>query len=138
MKAYTEYLVFNTNNRIEYINITDRVQNIIDKSKIKEGFVLVSAMHTTAAVFVNDDESGLKKDMNELLEKIIPNHKHPYRHNLTGEDNAYAHLRRWLIGHQVTLPITNGKLDLGPWEQVFYLELDGRRNKRVIVKILGE
>ena len=138
MKSHTEYLIFNTKERIQYINVTDKIQDIVNKSKIKEGLVLVSAMHTTASVFVNDDESGLKNDMNNLLEKLVPNHKNPYKHNLTGEDNAYAHLMRTIMGREAVVAVTNGKLDFGPWEQIFYLELDGQRKKRVMVKVIGE
>lgn len=137
MKSYTEYLWFNTKNRREYINITDRVQEFVKKSGVKEGFCLVSAMHITAGVFVNDDENGFLGDLDELLEKLAPFGK-SYRHNATGEDNGDAHLKNMLVHHQVILPITDGNLDLGPWQQIFYAEFDGRRKKRVIVKIIGE
>lgn len=136
MKSYTEYLWFNTKHRREYINITDEIEDIAKKSAVKEGFVLISAMHITAAVYVNDAESGLIQDIDEMLEKLAP-YKTDYKHHVTGEDNADAHLKRLLLGHQVILPITEGKLDLGPWEQVYYAEFDGCRKKRVIVKIIG-
>ena len=136
MKNYTEYLWFNTKNRRELINITDNVAALVDKSKVEEGFCLVSAMHITAGIWVNDEESGLKKDVTKWLEELAPI-KEDYLHHGTGEDNADAHLKRTLVHHQVILPITKGKLDLGPWEQVFYAEFDGQRKKRVIIKILG-
>ncbi|OGQ06208.1 MAG: secondary thiamine-phosphate synthase enzyme [Deltaproteobacteria bacterium RIFCSPLOWO2_01_44_7] len=136
MKNYTEYLWFNTKNRRELINITDNVAALVDKSKVEEGFCLVSAMHITAGIWVNDEESGLKKDVMKWLEELAPI-KEDYLHHGTGEDNADAHLKRTLVHHQVILPITKGKLDLGPWEQVFYAEFDGQRKKRVIIKILG-
>ncbi|MBS4028542.1 MAG: secondary thiamine-phosphate synthase enzyme YjbQ [Ignavibacteriales bacterium] len=137
MKSLTEYLTFNTRQRKELVNITRNLDEIIIASKIQEGLCLVSAMHITAAIWVNDEEEGLKVDMMEWLELLAPVKK-DYRHHRTGEDNADAHLKRTLLHHQVILPITKGKLDLGPWEQVFYAEFDGQRKKRVIVKILGE
>jgi secondary thiamine-phosphate synthase enzyme len=137
MKTTTEYLWFETKKRREFIRITDRVAEIVSKSGVAEGLVLVSAMHITAAVYVNDWEDGLIDDFNVWLERLAPAGK-DYRHHQTGEDNADAHLKRTLMGHQVILPITNGKLDLGPWEQVFYAEFDGQRRKRVIVKVMGE
>src|SRR5512136_2073324 len=133
----TEYFWFNTRTKREYINITTKVQEVVQKSGVREGMVLVSAMHITAGVYVNDWEDGLIEDFGEWLEKLAPSGRN-YRHHQTGEDNADAHLKRTLIGHQVILPITNGKLDLGPWEQVFYAEFDGQRKKRVVVKVLGE
>jgi secondary thiamine-phosphate synthase enzyme len=136
MRAHTEYLWFETRKRHELINITDRLVGIVDASAIHEGFCLVSAMHITAAIWVNDEESGLKVDVMEWLERLAP--AGDYRHHQTGEDNADAHLKRTLMHHQVVLPVTQGKLDLGPWEQVFYAEFDGRRRKRVVVKVLGE
>lgn len=136
MKTFTEYLVMNTPNRKELVNITDKVTEAVAKSGIKEGFVLVSAMHITAGIFVNDEENGLKKDIMRLLEHLAP--VGDYEHHKTGEDNGDAHLKRMLVNHQVTLPITKGKLDLGPWEQVFYAEFDGQRKKRVILKALGD
>jgi len=137
MKSHTEYLWFNTAKRREYINITDDVEKALEKSRIEEGMVLVSAMHITAGVYVNDAENGLIQDIDEMLEKLAP-FGPDYRHHQTGEDNGDAHLKNLLIGHQVMLPVTKGRLDLGPWEQVYYAEFDGRRKKRVIVKILGE
>ena len=136
MRAHTEYLWFETRKRHELINITDRVAGIIDASAIQEGFCLVSAMHITAGVFVNDWEDGLIHDFQVWLEKLAPAGV-PYRHHQTGEDNADAHLKRTIMGHQVTLPITRGALDLGPWEQLFYAEFDGQRKKRVVVKVMG-
>ena len=136
MRAHTEYLSFNTRARRELVNITDRLAEIVAASKVAEGFCLVSAMHITAAIWVNDEESGLKQDVMEWLERLAP--AGDYRHHQTGEDNADAHLKRTLMGHQVVLPITKGTLDLGPWEQVFYAEFDGRRRKRVVVKVIGE
>ncbi|RKZ28248.1 YjbQ family protein [bacterium] len=137
MRSYTEYLWFNTRNRREFVNITDTIERIVVSSQVKEGLCLVSAMHITAGVFVNDEESGLKEDIWEILEKLAPYRK-DYRHHLTGEDNGDAHLKSLLVHHQVVLPITDGKLDLGPWQQIFYAEFDGQRRKRVIVKIIGE
>jgi len=137
MTTATEYLWFNTKKRQEFIRITDEVASVVKKSGVKEGMVLVSAMHITAAVFVNDWESGLIEDFQVWLEKLAPAGL-DYRHHQTGEDNADAHLKRTLMGHQVILPITAGKLDLGPWEQVFYAEFDGQRKKRVVVKVMGE
>jgi len=129
-------MVMNTPKRKELVNITDEIAEAVGKSGIKEGFILVSAMHITAGVFVNDEETGLKKDIMALLERLAP--IGDYEHHKTGEDNGDAHLKRMLVNHQVTLPITKGKLDLGPWEQVFYAEFDGQRQKRVILKALGE
>ena len=137
MKSLTEYLWFTTNERRGLINITDTVEGLVKRSGVQEGFCLVSAMHITASIWVNDDEEGLWQDFWELLERLVPSGK-DYKHHLTGEDNGDAHLKRTLVGHQAMLPITNGKLDLGPWEQVFYAEFDGRRKKRVIVKMIGE
>jgi secondary thiamine-phosphate synthase enzyme len=136
MKAHTEYLVFNTRARRELVNVTDRVGEIVQRSGIREGLCLVSVMHITAGIWVNDEEEGLKADLLDWLEELAPA-RPDYRHHRTGEDNADAHLKRTLVHHQVILPITDGKLDLGPWEQVFYTEFDGRRRKRVVVKVLG-
>jgi secondary thiamine-phosphate synthase enzyme len=136
MRAHTDYLWFDTRQRQEFIRITDDVARIVDASGVTDGMVLVSAMHITAAVYVNDWEDGLIHDFQEWLEKLAPAGR-PYRHHQTGEDNADAHLKRTLMGHQVLLPITAGKLDLGPWEQVFYAEFDGQRRKRVVVKVMG-
>jgi secondary thiamine-phosphate synthase enzyme len=135
--VHTEYLWFNTKQRREMIRITDEIAEIVRKSAVKEGMVLVSAMHITAGVYVNDWEEGLISDFETWLEKLAPA-KPDYRHHQTGEDNADAHLKRTIMGHQVILPITAGKLDLGPWEQLFYAEFDGQRRKRVVVKVMGE
>ena len=137
MAAFTDYLWFNTSTRQEIVRITDEVASIVKASGVKEGLVLVSAMHITAGVYVNDWESGLIDDIQEWVEQLAPA-RPDYRHHQTGEDNADAHLKRTLLGHQVVLPITNGALDLGPWEQVFYAEFDGQRRKRVIVKVMGQ
>ena len=137
MKAFTDYLWFNTTSRRDLLNITDTVEQLVAKSGIKEGLCLVSAMHITAAIWVNDDEEGLWKDLWEMLERLAP-FREDYKHHLTGEDNGDAHLKRTLVHHQALLPITKGKLDLGPWEQVFYAEFDGKRKKRVVVKVIGE
>ncbi len=136
MKTATEYLEFNTKSRVEFILITDKVDGAIARSGVKEGLVLVNPMHITSAVIVNDDENGLIGDFKRILEKLVP-YGAEYAHNV-GEDNAAAHIWRQLMGHQVTMAITNGKLDLGPWEQIFYCEFDGKRRKRVLVKIIGE
>jgi len=137
MKSLTEYLWFNTENHREFINITDKVKDLVRRSSIKEGFALVSAMHITAGVYVNDAEAGLIADIEEWLEKLAP-YKPDYRHHLTGETNGDAHLKSLLIHHEVIVPITEGKLDLGPWQQIYYAEFDGQRRKRVILKALGE
>lgn len=137
MKTLTDYLWFNTKTRQAFVRITDDVAAIVEKSGVQEGMVLVSAMHITAAVYVNDWEDGLIEDFQAWLEKLAPAGL-AYHHHRTGEDNADAHLKRTLMGHQVTLPITAGRLDLGPWEQVFYAEFDGCRRKRVVVKVMGE
>ena len=137
MKTTTEYLWFNSKSRQEFIRITDQVAAVVAKSGVQEGMVLVSAMHITAAVYVNDWEDGLIHDFQVWLEQLAPSGR-DYQHHQTGEDNADAHLKRTLMGHQVLLPITAGKLDLGPWEQVFYAEFDGQRRKRVVVKVMGE
>ena len=136
MNSFTEYLWFTTPKRQDLVNITDRIESLVKRSGIQEGLCLVSAMHITASIWVNDDEEGLWQDFWELLERLAPSGVE-YKHHLTGEDNGDAHLKRTLVGHQAMLPITKGKLDLGPWEQVFYAEFDGRRKKRVVVKILG-
>ena len=136
MKVHTDYLWFNTKKRQEFVRITDEISGIVSASGVKDGTALVSAMHITAGVFVNDWEDGLIHDFQEWLEKLAPAGLN-YRHHQTGEDNADAHLKRTIMGHQVVLPITDGKLDLGPWEQVFYAEFDGQRRKRVIVKVMG-
>ncbi len=137
MKVLTDYLWFETSKRREMVRITDEVADVVKRSQVKEGIALVSAMHITAGVYVNDWEGGLIQDFGEWLEKLAPSGR-DYHHHQTGEDNADAHLKRTIMGHQVILPITGGKLDLGPWEQVFYAEFDGQRRKRVIVKVMGE
>lgn len=137
MKFYTDYLWFTTRKHREYINITGDVEKILNKSGIKDGMILVSAMHITAGVYVNDAESGLIQDIDEWLEQLAP-FKANYRHHRTGESNGDAHLKSLLIHHEVILPVTDGKLDFGPWQQVYYAEFDGQRKKRVIVKVMGE
>jgi len=133
----TDYLWFETAQRQEFVRITDQVAAIVSRSRVSEGMALVSAMHITSGVYVNDWEDGLIHDFQVWLEKLAPSGL-DYRHHRTGEDNADAHLKRTLMGHQVIVPITKGSLDLGPWEQVFYAEFDGRRRKRVVVKVMGE
>jgi secondary thiamine-phosphate synthase enzyme len=137
MKTATEYIWVNTKKLREFINLTDRVQDFVTKIDINEGFVLVSAMHITAGVYVNDAESGLIADIEEWLEKLAP-YRDDYQHHRTGETNGDAHLKSLLIHHEVIVPITEGKLDLGPWQQIYYAEFDGQRRKRVIVKAIGE
>jgi len=136
MHVHTDYLWFNTRKRQEFVRITDEVARIVADSGVTEGMVLVSAMHITASVYINDWEDGLIADFQEWLESLAPAGK-PYRHHATGEDNADAHLKRTIMGREVMVPITAGRLDLGPWEQVFYAEFDGRRRKRVVVKVMG-
>ena len=138
MKTHTEYLYFNTEKKQDFINITGQVEAALRKSGIKEGLCLVNPMHITASVFINDDESGLHKDFSIWLEKLAPFGKDKYQHNLTGEDNGDAHLKRTIMGREVVVAVTAGKLDFGPWEQIFYGEFDGGRKKRVLVKIIGE
>jgi secondary thiamine-phosphate synthase enzyme len=137
MKAHTEYFTFNTRKHREYVNITRRVADVVEKSGVREGMALISAMHITAGVYVNDAESGLIQDIDEWLQRLAPEGP-DYRHHGTGETNADAHLKNLLIGHQVIVPITDGKMDLGPWQQVYYAEFDGQRPKRLIVKVMGE
>lgn len=138
MKSFREYLYFETANRVEFVNITPSVQEIVNKSGIKEGLCLVNAMHITASVFVNDDESGLHRDFKVWLEKLAPHEPvSQYAHN-GFEDNADAHLKRQIMGREAVVAITGGKLDFGPWEQIFYGEFDGQRKKRVLVKVIGE
>jgi secondary thiamine-phosphate synthase enzyme len=136
MKVHTDYLWFNTKQRREMVRITDDIAAIVKKSGVRDGMALVSAMHITAGVYVNDWEEGLIQDFGKWLEELAPA-RPEYKHHQTGEDNADAHLKRTIMGHQVIVPITNGALDLGPWEQIFYAEFDGRRKKRVIVKVMG-
>lgn len=137
MKSFTDYLWFNTGRHREYINITGQLESILEKSAVVEGIMLVSAMHITAGVYVNDAESGLIQDIDEWLERLAPFNP-DYRHHRTGETNGDAHLKSLVVHHEVIVPITKGKLDLGPWQQVYYAEFDGQRKKRVIVKVLGE
>jgi secondary thiamine-phosphate synthase enzyme len=137
MKTATEYIWVNTKKLREFINLTDRVQELVTKNGIREGFVLVSAMHITAGVYINDAESGLIADIEEWLEKLAP-YRSDYRHHRTGETNGDAHLKSLLIHHEVIVPITDRKLDLGPWQQIYYAEFDGQRNKRIILKAMGE
>jgi len=137
VKAHTEYLWFNTPHEHDYVNITGEVARIVEASAIREGFVLVSAMHITAGVYVNDAEDGLIQDIEEWLEMLAP-FRPDYRHHRTGETNGDAHLKSLLVHHEVIVPITAGRLDLGPWQQVYYAEFDGRRRKRVVVKAIGE
>jgi len=137
MKFYTDYLWFNTSKHREFINISSEVEDAVQKSGVKEGMVLVSAMHITAAVYVNDAEWGLIEDIEEWLQKLAPEGP-DYRHHRTGEVNGDAHLKSLLMHHQVILPITNGRLDLGPWQAIYYAEFDGQRRKRVIIKVMGE
>jgi len=137
MKSHTKYLFFNTKKHREYINITNQVDAELKASGIQEGFILVSAMHITAGVYVNDAESGLIKDIDKWLEGLAP-FKEDYNHHLTGETNGDSHLKNLIIGHQQIIPITKGEMDLGPWEQIYYAEFDGQRKKKLIVKIIGE
>lgn len=139
MKSYREELWFETKERRAYLNITPQVEMAVKKSGVQEGLCLVNAMHITASVYINDDERGLIQDFDELLERLAPHEPiAKYRHNLTGEDNGDAHIKRQIMGREVTVAVTHGKLDFGPWEQIFYGEFDGRRRKRVLVKIIGE
>lgn len=139
MKAYREELWFEVKTRRAYINITPKVEEALEKSGIREGLCLVNAMHITASVFINDDEQGLHQDYDDFLERLAPHEPvSQYRHNRTGEDNGDAHIKRQFMGREVVVAVTDGKLDFGPWEQIFYGEFDGRRRKRVLVKIIGE
>ncbi len=139
MKSHTEYLTFHVEKRRDYINITAEVENLVRESGIKEGLCLVNAMHITASIFINDDEGGLHEDFERWLEQLAPHEPvSQYFHNRTGEDNADGHLKRSIMGREVVVAVTNGRLDFGPWEQIFYGEFDGRRRKRVLVKIIGE
>ena len=137
MKSYREELWFETTTRRAYLNITTTIEALVQKSGVREGLVLVNAMHITASVYINDAEPGLLQDYDEFLERLVPQ-KAVYRHNDTGEDNGDAHLKRQVMGREVVVALTGGKLDFGPWEQIFYGEFDGRRRKRVLVKIIGE
>ena len=139
MKSLTEYLTFKTKSKKEFVNITSDVEKLVQKSSIKEGICLVNAMHITASVFINDNENGLHHDYEKWLEELAPHTPiEQYRHNDTGEDNADAHLKRQVMGREVVIAITDGNLDFGPWESIFYGEFDGQRNKRVLIKIIGE
>ena len=138
MKVYKKYLTVHTSNKIDFLNITEQVRKAVMESGVEDGLVLVNAMHITASVFVNDNESGLLKDFRAWLEKLAPMDKDLYKHNLTGEDNAYAHLWRTIMGRETTVAITNSKLDFGPWESIFYGEFDGCRDKIILIKVLGE
>jgi secondary thiamine-phosphate synthase enzyme len=139
LKSLRETLTFNISSRREYLNITPQVEELVRKSGVKEGLCLVNAMHITASVYINDDESGLLQDYDDWLEKLAPHEPvSQYRHNRTGEDNGDAHLKRQIMGRQVVVAITSGRLDFGPWEQIFYAEFDGRRRKRVLIKIIGD
>jgi len=138
MKSFRKELLFNTKNKVEFVNITSLVEDALAESKIKEGLCLVNAMHITASVFINDAETGLHQDFKDWLEKNIPHNPDMYRHNRTGETNGDAHIKRQFMGREVVIAITNGKLDFGPWEEVYYGEFDGQRKKRVLIKIMGE
>lgn len=138
MKSHTSYLEFNTKARIEFINITNDVERVLEKSGIREGLCLINAMHITSSVFINDDEEGLHRDFELWTEKLAPYSEKGYYHNASGEDNADAHLKRTLMGREAVVAVTRGKLDFGPWEQIFYGEFDGKRRKRVLIKIIGE
>jgi secondary thiamine-phosphate synthase enzyme len=139
MKSHTQYLTFNVPARMDFVNITEQCEEAVRKSGVKEGLLLCNAMHITASVFINDNESGLHEDYQKWLEKLAPHAPTAqYRHNRTGEDNADAHMKRQVMGREVVVAITNGKLDFGPWEQIFYGEFDGRRAKRVLIKVIGE
>lgn len=138
MRAYTHYLSFNTKERQEFINITGQVEKAVKESQVQEGLCLVNAMHITSSVFINDDEKGLHADFSAWLEKLAPYGKSAYQHNLMGEDNGDAHLKRTVMGRDVVVAITKGRLDFGPWEQIFYGEFDGQRPKRVLIKVIGE
>ena len=138
MKSKTEYLKLKTDKPIEIVNITSEVERVARESEITEGLCLVNSMHITSSVFINDEESGLKEDFVKWLEKLVPNEIEKYKHNLTGEDNAHSHLKRTIMGREVVVAITNSKLDFGTWEQIFYGEFDGKRKKRILVKIIGD
>ena len=137
MKFHTEYLTMHTKTKRAYVRITPQVEAALKKAAIKDGMILVSAMHITAGVYLNDNESGLIQDIDQWLEKLAPFHR-DYKHHQTGEDNGDAHLKSLLVHHEVIVPVTNGKLDFGPWQQIFYAEFDGQRGKRVIIKVMGE
>lgn len=141
MKIHTKHITVNTKNRIDFVNITEQVRKVVEESGIRDGIVLVNPMHITASVFINDNESGLLQDFRKLLEELAPmnlDDLEKYKHNLTGEDNAYAHLWRTIMGRESVIAISNGDLDFGTWEAIFYGEFDGQRNKRILIKVLGE
>ena len=138
MKTFTQELIFNTKKSFEIVNITDQVAQCVAASKVKDGLCLVNSMHITSSIFINDDESGLHRDFSAWLEKLAPFGKDKYQHNLTGEDNADAHLKRTIMGREVVVAVTGSKLHFGPWEQIFYGEFDGQRRKRVLIKIIGD
>ncbi|MCS6956754.1 MAG: secondary thiamine-phosphate synthase enzyme YjbQ [Patescibacteria group bacterium] len=138
MKSYTKYLTIKTNKKIEIINITKQVKEALEESGIKEGLCLINSMHITSSVFINDEEEGLKKDFIDWLENLAPYDYHRWKHNLTGEDNAHVHLKRTIMGREVVIAITEGNFDFGPWEEIFYGEFDGNREKKVLIKIIGE
>jgi secondary thiamine-phosphate synthase enzyme len=138
MKSKTEKIIINTEEPVEIVNITHQVEEIVVNSGIKEGLCLVNPMHITASVFINDEESGLKEDYIKWLEKLAPKDVNKYKHNLTGEDNAHSHLKRTIMGREVVVAVTDGKLDFGTWEQIFYGEFDGQRPKRILVKVIGK
>ncbi len=137
MKIFTEQLTINTNQRVDFVNITSKIEKIVKKSEINDGLILINPMHITASIFINDAESGLIQDFKEWLERLAPK-KFNYRHHQTGEDNGFSHLWRTIMGRETTIAITNGKLDFGTWEQIYYGEFDGQRNKRILVKIIGK
>lgn len=137
MRFHTEYLAFHTKRQRDYINITGQIEAALKKSAIREGMILVSAMHITASVYINDAENGLIQDIDEWLERLAP-YREDYRHHRTGETNGDAHLKNLLLHHQVIVPVTDGRLDLGPWQQIYYAEFDGQRKKRAIIKVMGE
>jgi secondary thiamine-phosphate synthase enzyme len=138
MKSITRYLTFSVDERMDFVNITPDVQDVVRESDVREGLCLVNAMHITASVFINDDEPGLHQDYKKWLEQLAPHDPPRYRHNRTGEDNGDAHHKRQIMGREAVVAVTDGKLDFGPWEQIFYGEFDGRRPKRVLVKVIGE
>ena len=138
MKTHTKYLTIRTEKKIDFVNITEQIRRAVNESGIKEGIVLINAMHITASIFINDNESGLLDDFRKWLDKLAPIDINLYKHNLTGEDNAYAHLWRTVMGRESIIAISKGELDFGPWESIFYGEFDGQRNKRILIKVIGE
>ena len=138
MKSKTKYIEIETENKIEIVNITQEVEKVVKQSHVKEGLCLINSMHITSSVFVNDEEEGLKRDFNKWLEKLAPYQPDSYQHNLTGEDNAHSHLKRTIMGREAIIAITDGELDLGRWEEIFYGEFDGQRIKKVLVKVIGD